>query len=658
MRYKGIDLRLQNVSSYYTSSQLGLGQRMPRCVQDSGLLSSIVCLHDDEYPAIGPDLSQPANQINPEPPTYCLRFCPVPGHHNLLALANEDGRVAIQDTSKLTPKIPMTGHPCHDNAIFDLTWSQTNVNTMVTVSGDQKVCVWDISGNNDDNLNMKRVREFSGHSRSVKCVEWRPEADNQLVTGARDNCIMLWDTRDRSDTTPDNVIRGAHSVATCQANKRKRDNNSTSGQGVVTSLAWVDSNTLVSAGDKDGVVKMWDLRKNYSLYKGEPVAKMEIHHPGDSSTVGYTSLSVSTCQSHVYVSCMDDKIYKYNIVSGDQTPEAVFTGSSIKNFFIKMSLSPCGRYIAGGSADNWAYVWNTSSPGSPVARLGEAMAEVTCVAWSQDMTRSHLATLVTASDDMKHQIWRLPPQVPDNDDIKYSLDLLNKVDVKKIPSHPPGTPSVKTPRRIAQTTPGLSSKKQTPSIKSFLTPSNIKTPKAQLTPTNEERRGLKRRQCSFNDENSPEYSGTKRDLTSSISSLLSSPASKCSFTPQTYKSPTKKISCSPVKKCHLTPRRIGSPLKLFSPLREIRMPQSPTANLPNFNIDGRSPRGTVNKNKGRKAAGTNWLTAYAKEKKQGTDASSQSKLKETIVGLSSKSNQRFSKIDPKKPSKKKVVRLK
>ena len=66
----------------------------------------------------------------------------------------------------------------------------------------------------------------------------------------------------------------------------------------------------------------------------------------------------------------------------------------------------------------------------------------------------------------------------------------------------------------------------------------------------------------------------------------------------------------------------------------------------------------IHKNKGRKAAGTNWLTAYAKEKKQGTDASSQSKLKETIVGLSSKTNQRFSKIDPKKPSKKKVVRLK
>ena len=89
----------------------------------------------------------------------------------------------------------MTGFPCHNNAIFDLCWSPVNVNTMVTVSGDMKVSVWDSNGGTGDSLTMTNVREFSGHSRSVKCVEWRPGTDSQLVTGARDNCIMLWDTR-------------------------------------------------------------------------------------------------------------------------------------------------------------------------------------------------------------------------------------------------------------------------------------------------------------------------------------------------------------------------------------------------------------------------------------------------------------------------------
>ena len=118
------------------------------------------------------------------------------------------------------------------------------------------------------------------------------------------------------------------------------------------------------------------------------------------------------------------------------------------------------------------------------------------------------------------------------------------------------------------------------------------------------------------------------------------------------------MSCSPVKRCQVTPRRLGSPLKLFSPLREIRPPQSPTANLPNFNIDGRSPRSATRVARERKL-GSNWLTAYAKEKKQGLDSSkSQNKLKDAIGSIPSKNTQGFAKLSTKKGSKKKVVTLK
>merc|ERR1712045_658854 len=162
-----------------------------------------------------------------------------------------------------------------------------------------------------------------------------------------------------------------------------------------------------------------------------------------------------------------------------------------------------------------------------------------------------------------------------------------------------------TPVGVTSVTPRLS-KNLTPTIKSFLTPTSAK--KGPLTPNNEDRRGLKRRQCSFNDENSAGTEAASRNLTASISSLLSSPS---------------------------------SPLKLFSPLREIRVPQSPTANLPNFNIDGRSPRTSgVPRMKERKPSGANWLTAYAKEKKQNLDSvASRNKLQQAIGGLSSKSSQ-------------------
>ena len=668
-QYGSVSLTPHNITSYTAATQLGLPNRLPRPVQDQALISSLLCTEDDYYPAIAPNQNNP--NMNPEPPTYCLKFCPVQGSTHMLGMANEDGRVMVQDTSKVLTKEPLPGFSCHDNAIFDLCWSDVSVTTMVTVSGDQKVCVWDI-GEGDRGV---KVRELRGHSRSVKCVEWREGTDTQFATGGRDNTVLIWDTRDKSDTESDNAIRGAHSTAQV-GNRRKGGNlaspSFSSPQGVVTALAWVDSNTLASCGDNDGVVKLWDLRKNYSLYKREPQPTLELYHPGDSTTMGYTSLSLSPCHNYLYTACMDDTIYKYDIVNGFQEPVSRFTGASIKNFFIKMSVSPCGRYIVSGSLDNWAYLWNTTSAGEPVARLGEHRAEVTCVAWSKEHTREALATLVTASDDMKHQIWRARWEEDENK-VRGKVEMLQKQDIKIVhsPYRPmPVTPSTsnRTPRRGLLLTPGTG-KKQTPSIKSFLTPKAKLTPVIEsplnVTPTNDVKRGVKRRQTlDFNDENCPKQEPAKlarqescsRNLSTSISSLYTSPA-KCEFTAYSYKSP-RKLSSSPLKLPPRSPRRICSPLKLFSPLRELPASQSsPTANLPNYIMDGTSPRAVRHSGKAKQSRGTNWLTSYAKEKKVGLG---QSGIKEAIGGLSKQSGG-FSKLSQKKESKKsvkKIVKLK
>ena len=635
LRYRGREVTPYSLTSYLHSEQLGHQQALPRHLQDRVLLCPVACSREERFSSIAPDLT--ARNVNPEPPLYSLKFCPVTGHQQLLALANEDGRIAVQDTSQIFHGA-MLGLSCHDNAIFDIAWSEVTASNLVTVSGDQKVRLWDIAQPDT----VVKLREFGGHSRSVKCVQWRPGGGSQFSTGSRDNSILLWDSRDRSDTVPSNAIRAAHTLASAQTSKRRREHGGSAAPGVVTALAWLDDTALVSVGDKDGVVKVWDLRKNYCAYKRDPLPRLEISHPGDSSTVGYTALCPTPCRNYLYVSCMDDKIYKYDMVNAFQSPSAVYTGASIKDFFTKMSVSPCGRYIASGSGDNWAYIWHSSSPGSPVARLGPSDAEVTCVDWSHQTDRP-LAALVTASDDMKHQLWRHHDDPLAPEDIWASLELLDKRDSVKV-----NTQLVVTPSRCPAVTP-KTSKKQTPSIKSFLTPGISN--KVETTPTNEEKRGLKRRKSIFNDENSADSSSC-RNLSASISGLLASPTSKCSFTPETYRSPTKKVSSSPLKASVSTPRRIASPLKLFSPLREIRMSQSPTANLPNLVEDGTSPRGPFKREK-KQRPGSNWLTAYAKEKKLGLEGSS--KMKEAISALPKSSG--FSKVKPKK-SKKKDVQLK
>ena len=82
---------------YLTSRQLGVLPSLPHYIQDLALVAPLLCTADDDYQSIAPDLDTP--DLNPEPPTYALTFCPVPGSHNLLCLANEDRAIHMQDTA-------------------------------------------------------------------------------------------------------------------------------------------------------------------------------------------------------------------------------------------------------------------------------------------------------------------------------------------------------------------------------------------------------------------------------------------------------------------------------------------------------------------------------------------------------------------------------
>lgn len=88
-------------------------------------------------------------------------------------------------------------------------------------------------------LTMTTVGGFSGHTTNTTntmFVELSPGAETQFVKVARDNYIILCDTRDKSYMCLDNDIRGAHTVTSWHsANYRdKRDLYQT--QGLVTSL--------------------------------------------------------------------------------------------------------------------------------------------------------------------------------------------------------------------------------------------------------------------------------------------------------------------------------------------------------------------------------------------------------------------------------------
>ena len=596
-----------SVPSLLTSRQLGRLPSIPRTLFDRALVAPLLCTADDDYLSIAPDLETP--HLNPEPPTYAMAFCPVQGSHHLLCLANEDGAIHVQDTSKVTPKLPLAPRRCHENAIFAFCWAGRDAARLVTASGDQSVCAWDLG------VEGPAVRRLRGHTRSVKTVEWRPGSDHELASAGRDNTVMVWDLRSPGDETPENAIRSAHSLGGSSGSSSRKRLGSGAERGAacsVTGLCWLDSNCLASVGDSDGRVKLWDLRKHYSLYKGDPLPREELLHPGTSSNTGFTTLSTDPTSSYLYVSCMDSNIYQYNAVTALPQPTAVFTGASIKNFFIKHSLSVCGRYLASGSTDHSCYLWHTASPGGPVARLGPQEAEVTCVSWRRGQEGLLLAA---ASDDMRHRLWRGSRVRVEQEEVRGRAEMLGKVDLPPVFVSPPRrsnelVASSRTPQRG---TPSSRRGGSTPSITSFLTPRQSRrdggTP--LKTPVNDVKRGLKRRAVDFNDENcEPVAKEVRTELSSSISSLLQSPSSRCSFSPSSYRSPTKaspRLLASPLRALPLTPARAN----LSS---SLSCHPSPTANLPNLVTDGSSPRALPSL---RPAARTrNWLTELASRRQE------------------------------------------
>ncbi|XP_059531281.1 denticleless protein homolog isoform X4 [Myotis daubentonii] len=175
-------------------------------------------------------------------------------------------------------------------------------------------------------------------------------------------------------------------------------------QQSVTVVLFQDENTLVSAGAVDGVIKIWDLRKNYTAYRQEPIASKYFPYPGSSTRkLGYSSLILDSTGSTLFANCTDDNIYMFNMTGLKTSPVAVFNGHQNSTFYIKSSLSPDDQFLISGSSDEAAYIWKVSTPWHPPTLLLGHSQEVTSVCWCP----SDFTKIATCSDDNTLKIWRL-----------------------------------------------------------------------------------------------------------------------------------------------------------------------------------------------------------------------------------------------------------
>ncbi|NWV01595.1 DTL protein, partial [Upupa epops] len=341
------------------------------------------------------------------PPFGCV-FSAAPNLEHVLAVANEEGFVRLYDTeTQTTSKLIFKEWQAHTNAVFDLAWVPGE-HRIVTASGDQTAKVWDVRAG-------ELLGICKGHQCSLKAVAFSRFEKAVFCTGGRDGNIMVWDTRcNKKDGFYRHVnqISGAHNIADKQTpSKLKKKRQSLRGlaplvdfQQSVTVVLLQDEHTLISAGAVDGVIKVWDLRKNYAAYRQDPVPCKSFCYPGTSARkLGYSSLILDSTGANLFANCTDDSIYMFNMTSLKTTPVAVFNGHHNSSFYIKSSTSPDDQFLVSGSSDCNAYIWKVSEPSRPPWILMGHSQEVTSIAWCP----SDFTKIATCSDDNTVRIWRL-----------------------------------------------------------------------------------------------------------------------------------------------------------------------------------------------------------------------------------------------------------
>ncbi|XP_050405041.1 denticleless protein homolog [Patella vulgata] len=409
------------------------------------------------------------------PPLACS-FCKVKstaGH--ILALVDENGYLVLHDTTKSGPDAILKEWQAHSNAVFDIAWMEKE-EKLLTGSGDQTAVLWDAA-------TSKKLETFKGHTSSIRSVAFRKFDDSVLATGSRDGHIMLWDRRcNQKDGSipPINTIKNAHVISTTKQRKRNRLGPALDSQQSVTVVSFQSDNLLISAGAVDGFVKVWDLRKNYTM-SSEPIASYVFPYAGNCQRKhGYSCLTLDSYNSRLYASCTDDVIYVYDLMSYNPLPVKTIRGHKNTTFYIKTCMSPDDKFLVSGSSDDMAYIWQVDKPcNSPVILKGHN-AEVTCVSWCrQDMTK-----IATVSDDNTMRIWRVnrggdktpaPGEVTGIAELTHREIGTSTIRVKPTVSHPIITTLAASPARkkitkqVSDPTPTKS-----PSLKSWL--SGLATP--------------------------------------------------------------------------------------------------------------------------------------------------------------------------------------
>uniref|UniRef100_A0A1I8A0V8 Probable histone-binding protein lin-53 n=1 Tax=Steinernema glaseri TaxID=37863 RepID=A0A1I8A0V8_9BILA len=171
----------------------------------------------------------------------------MPQNPTLLATKSPSSEVYIFDYTKhpsnptpgsFLPQLRLRGHTKEG---YGLSWNANNAGHLLSASDDMTVCLWDVQAatTNSNMLDAKTI--FQGHKAVVEDVAWHVLHDSVFGSVGDDCKLMIWDTRNGSNTKPAHVV-DAHTAE-------------------VNCLSFNPfSEFILATGSADKTVALWDLR--------------------------------------------------------------------------------------------------------------------------------------------------------------------------------------------------------------------------------------------------------------------------------------------------------------------------------------------------------------------------------------------------------------
>ncbi|XP_037495373.1 denticleless protein homolog [Jatropha curcas] len=341
-------------------------------------------------------------------PPLAISFGKTSKTSHILAVSDEDGFVSLFDARKKFPayashqefsdKARISEWVAHQNAIFDICWIKEDTN-ILTASGDQTIKIWDAQ-------EKKCTGVLTGHIGSIKSMCPHPTNSDILVSGSRDGSFAIWDLRckiasgsryNEACITSTAMVQKAH--LSPQAKRVRRGK--AASMSITSVLYLKDEISIATAGAVDSVVKFWDTRNLKAQVtqacphsKSSPEKEKRFH--------GISSLSQDLNGVFLTASCMDHRIYLYNVLQLGKGPIQSFSGCRIESFYVKSAISPDAAHILSGSSDGKTYIWQVNKPCTDPITLKSNDGEVTAVDWSPSDGK-----IATASDDFTVRIWNM-----------------------------------------------------------------------------------------------------------------------------------------------------------------------------------------------------------------------------------------------------------